>query len=401
MFKHDDIRCRYQLLWSSLDERGRRLFAATEAAVIGYGGISALSKITGLPRNSIARGISELTSEPRLEAGRVRRVGAGRKRKSEVLPSLVSDLEALVEPDVRGDPESPLRWTVKSLRQLTVALQALGHNVSRRIVSDILHSHGYSLQGNKKSLEGNQHPDRDQQFNYINDLVKSCLKTGDPVVSVDTKKKELIGDYENKGREWHAQKSPEKVQTYDFPTPEVPRAYPYGVYDLARNTGFVNLGTDHDTATFAVASIRRWWKLEGRHAYPEAKRLLITADGGGSNGSRLRLWKWEIQRFADELGFPIFVSHFPPGTSKWNKVEHRLFSFISINWRGKPLTSYETIVNLIARTTTVKGLRVRCKLDKRHYPTGRTVSVEDMASLKIKRADFHGEWNYNIEPRLI
>lgn len=398
MLRHDDICQRYHLLWASLDERGRRLFAATEAKVIGYGGISALSKITGLPRSSIARGISELSSEPRLESGRIRRSGAGRKRKSEVLPSLVSDLEALVEPDVRGDPQSPLRWTVKSLRQLTTALQERGHDVSRRIVSDILHSLGYSLQGNKKSLEGKQHPDRDQQFHYINNLIKCCLNTGDPVVSVDTKKKELIGDYENKGREWHAQNGPEKVQTYDFPNPEVPRAYPYGIYDLARNTGFVNLGTDHDTATFAVASIRRWWKLEGRHVYPEAKRLLISADGGGSNGSRLRLWKWEIQRFADELGFPILVSHFPPGTSKWNKIEHRLFSFISINWRGKPLTSYETIVNLIARTTTAKGLRVMCKLDKRRYPTGRTVSADDMASLKIKRAEFHGEWNYIIEP---
>lgn len=399
MLKHEDIRQRYHLLWPTLDERGRRLFAATEAKVIGHGGISVLSKITGLPRNSIARGIFELTSEPRLEAGRVRRAGAGRKRKSTIFPSLVEDIEKLIEPDVRGDPQSPLRWTVKSLRQLTAALKELGHNVSRRIVSDILHSRGYSLQGNKKCLEGKQHPDRDQQFQYINELVKSFLNAGDPVVSVDTKKKELIGDYENKGREWHASGSPEKVQTYDFPSQEVPRAYPYGVYDLARNTGFVNLGTDHDTATFAVASIRRWWELEGRQIYPKAKRLLITADGGGSNGSRLRLWKWELQRFADELAIPVFVCHFPPGTSKWNKIEHRLFSFISINWRGKPLTSYETIVNLIARTTTAKGLRVMCKLDKRRYPTGRTVSDQDMAAINLRRADFHGEWNYFVDPR--
>jgi hypothetical protein len=394
-----DIRARFELLSPTLDERGRRLLAATEAKLFGYGGISALSRITGLRRHSIAAGMKELTSGDILPPGRIRRSGGGRKRKCDVMASLVGDLEALVEPDARGDPESPLRWTVKSLRQLTAALRERGHDVSRRIVSDILHGLNYSLQGNKKALEGKDHPDRDKQFQHINKRVKCFLTSGDPVISVDTKKKELVGDYENKGREWHFEGCPEEVKTHDFPDPEVPRAYPYGVYDLARNSGFVNLGTDHDTATFAVASIRRWWQLEGRHAYPKAKKLLITADGGGSNGSRLRLWKWELQRLTDELGIPVSVCHFPPGTSKWNKVEHRLFSFISINWRGKPLISYETIVNLISRTTTCKGLRVMCKLDKRRYPIGKSIDKKEMTELKISPAAFHGNWNYTIEPR--
>jgi hypothetical protein len=275
----------------------------------------------------------------------------------------------------------------------------LGHGVSYRVVGDILHDLGYSLQGNKKTLEGKGYPDRDAQFRHINETVKGFMASGDPVISVDTKKKELVGEYENKEREWHFQGCPEEVETHDFPNPEVQRVHPYGVYDLAKNKGFVNLGTDHDTATFAVASIRRWWQMEGRQAYPSVKRLLMTADGGGSNGSRSRLWKWELQRLADELRILISVCHFPPGTSKWNKVEHRLFSFISINWRGKPLTSYETIVSLISRTSTCKGLSVMCKLDKRRYPTGRSVSKKEMAELKIKRATFHGDWNYTIEPR--
>lgn len=396
---HADIRRRYNLLALTLDERGRRMLAAAEAKLLGYGGVSALSRITGLSRNSIAAGISDLDSGEMLPPGRIRKPGGGRKRKREQLTSLVEDVEALVEPDSRGDPESPLRWTIKSLRQLTEALRKLGHDVSRRIVADILHDLGYSLQANKKTLEGKDHPDRDAQFRHINKTVKGFMASGDPVVSVDTKKKELVGEYENKGREWHFQDCAEEVQSHDFPGPGVGRAHPYGVYDIARNKGFVNLGTDHDTATFAVASIRRWWQLEGKQAYSSAKRLLITADGGGSNGSRLRLWKWELQRLADELRLPISVSHFPPGTSKWNKVEHRLFSFISINWRGKPLTSYETIVNLISRTTTCKGLSVMCKLDKRRYPTGRSVNKKEMAELKIERASFHGDWNYTIEPR--
>jgi len=382
---------RYAMLSPVLDERGRRLLAAAEAKLLGYGGVSVLSRVTGLARNSISAGVRELESGDLLPAGRIRKPGAGRKRKRDASPSLAEDLERLIEPDVRGDPESPLRWTVKSVRQLTSALGDMGHEVSRQTVMVILHEQHYSLQANKKTLEGTDHPDRDKQFQHINRRVKAFLSDGDPVVSVDTKKKELIGDYENKGREWRFQGCPDDVETYDFPNPEVQRAHPYGVYDLAKNTGFVNVGTDHDTATFAVASLRRWWKLEGRLSYPKAKRLLITADGGGSNGSRLRLWKWELQRFADASGLSISVSHFPPGTSKWNKVEHRLFSFISINWRGKPLTSYETMVNLIARTTTCKGLRVMCKLDKRRFPVGRSISKEEMTKLKIVRSDFHGD----------
>ena len=399
MLKLDDVRKRFLYLSPTLDERGLRLFAAVEAKALGYGGVSALSRIAGLTRKTIIAGIAELDVPQKLEPGRVRRQGAGRKEKRQQLPKLVSALEALVEPDSRGDPESPLRWTIKSLRQLTGILRQQGFDVSRRIVSDILHGLNYSLQGNKKTLEGKDHPDRDRQFHHINKQVKDFIGCGDPVISVDTKKKELVGDYENKGREWHLGGCPEDVQTHDFPDPQVPRAHPYGVYDLARNSGFVNLGTDHDTATFAVASIRRWWQLKGRHAYAKAERLLITADGGGSNGSRIRLWKWEIQRLADELGIPISISHFPPGTSKWNKVEHRLFSFISINWRGKPLTSYETIVNLIAHTTTTTGLTVMCRLDKRRYQPGRKISKKEMKSLSMTPSAFHGEWNYTIKPR--
>jgi transposase len=399
MERHDDIRRRYNHLVLTLDERGRRMLAAAEAKMLGYGGVSALSRITGLPRNSIAAAISDLDSGETLLPGRIRKPGGGRKRKRDQLTSLVEDVETLVEPDSRGDPESPLRWTIKSLRQLTKTLRESGHDVSRRIVADILHDLGYSLQANTKTLEGKDHPDRDAQFRHINKTVKRFMASGDPVISVDTKKKELVGEYENKGREGHFQDCAEEVQSHDFPGPGVGHAHPYGVYDIARNQGFVNLGTDHDTATFAVASIHRWWRLEGKQAYSPAKRLMITADGGGSNGSRLRLWKWELQRLADELRFPISVSHFPPGTSKWNKVEHRLFSFISINWRGKPLTCYETIVNLISRTTTCKGLSVMCKLDKRHYPTGQRVSKKEMAKLKIEHASFHGNWNYTITPR--
>jgi hypothetical protein len=390
---------RYAMLAPALDERGRRLLAATEAKLIGYGGVSTLSRISGLPRNSITAGIKEINSGQQLPPGRVRKTGGGRKRKRDSSPSLVDDLENLIEPDVRGDPESPLRWTIKSLRQLEAELEKKGHKVSRQTIGEILHEQGYSLQVNQKTLEGTSHPDRNQQFNYINQRVKEHLDKGRPVISVDTQKKEIIGNYENKGREWHFQGLPDAVNTHDFPAPDVPRAYPYGLYDLGRNTGFVNLGTDRDTAAFAVASLRRWWKHEGRHAYPKAQGLLVTADSGGSNGHRLRLWKWELQQLADELGIPISVCHFPPGTSKWNKVEHRLFSFISINWRGKPLDSYETMVNLISRTTTRTGLRVTCLLDKRRYPTGKSVSEKDYATLNLVRAEYQGDWNYTIKPR--
>ena len=304
-----------------------------------------------------------------------------------------------MEPLSRGDPESPLRWTCKSTRHLSEELALAGYSASSRLVGVLLRKMDYSLQGNCKTIEGKQHPDRNAQFEHINERVTRDMKAGNPVISVDTKKKELIGNYKNGGREWNRKGEAIKVNGHDFADPEVPRAYPYGVYDLKQNQGFVSVGTTHNTATFAVASIRSWWKAQGRHTYPRAKHLLITADAGGSNGTRLRLWKWELQRFADENGFPILVCHFPPGTSKWNKVEHRLFSFISLNWRGQPLTDYETVVNLIARTTTATGLKVSCRLDPRRYPTGRKISDEEFATINIHAGRFHGDWNYSIHPR--
>ena len=313
--------------------------------------------------------------------------------------SLVAALDSMIEAQTRGDPESPLRWICKSTRTIAQQLHRQRHRVSHTTVARILHDLEYSLQSNRKTEEGSDHPDRDAQFRYINTLVKRHLAQGLPVISVDTKKKELIGNYHNVGRQWLPAKQPKKVKGHDFPTPDVPRAYPYGIFDLARNAGFVNVGTDHDTGAFAVASIRGWWRYEGRRLYPKAAGLLITADGGGSNGSRLRLWKVELQKLADATGLSISVCHFPPGTSKWNKIEHRLFSFISSNWRGEPLRDYETIVRLIARTTTAKGLTVTCRLDRRKYPTGRKVSDEEMKQVHIERSTFHGEWNYVIKPR--
>lgn len=330
---------------------------------------------------------------------RVRRSGGGRKPAVHHQPALPDRLERLVEPLTRGDPESPLRWTCKSVRVLAGELDKQGIHVGRQTVATQLRALGYSLQGNRKTVEGKQHPDRNAQFEYINARVTKEIKASSPVISVDTKKKELVGNYKNSGREWHRTGESPEVNIYDFPSPDVPRAHPYGVYDLAKNRGFVNVGTDHDTATFAVASIRKWWLAQGRRAYPKAKRLLITADAGGSNGSRLRLWKWELQRLADELGLKISVCHFPPGTSKWNKVEHRLFSFISQNWRGEPLTDYETVVNLIAQTTTTTGLKVSCRLDRRKYPVGRRISDEEWEKINLHRDDFHGDWNYEIRPR--
>jgi hypothetical protein len=314
-------------------------------------------------------------------------------------PGLVTLLESLVEPLTRGDPESPLRWTCKSTRTLAGELVYRKHPVSHEKVAQYLRDLGYSLQGNRKTEEGEDHPDRDAQFRHINREVRQAMPQGWPVVSVDTKKKELIGNFANKGRQWRRKKTPEPVKGHDFADPSVPRAYPYGIYDQARNTGFVNVGTDHDTATFAVASIRGWWRDEGRRLYPTASQLLITADGGGSNGYRLRLWKVELQRLADQTGLAIRVCHFPPGTSKWNKVEHRLFSFISSNWRGEPLRDYETVVRLIANTTTAKGLTVTCRLDRRKYPAGRKVSDEELAAINLTPLRFHGEWNYIIHPR--
>ena len=330
--------------------------------------------------------------------GRIRRSGAGRKKIIVRDPKLLASLEHLVEPETTGDPESPLRWICKSTRALAAQLTGKKHPVSHEKVAQLLRDQNYSLQSNWKTEEGADHPDRDAQFRHINAQVKRALATGIPVISVDTKKKELLGNYENSGKQWLPAKKPVKVNGHDFPSPDVPRAYPYGIYDLSRNRGFVNVGTDHDTGAFAVASIRGWWRSEGRSLYSDARVLLITADGGGSNGSRLRLWKLELQNFSDETGLSISVCHFPPGTSKWNKVEHRLFSFISSNWRGEPLRDYETIVNLIARTTTAKGLQVTCRLDRRKYPTGRKVTDEEFKRVNLKQNTFHGDWNYIIRP---
>jgi len=372
--------------------------AASEARALGRGGICAVHRACGLSRVTITKGIREL-DEPALPAGRIRCSGGGRLSLLTLDPELSTTLEGLVEPVTRGDPESPLRWTNKSIRALASELTELGHPISHAKVGQLLRSMDYSLQGNRKTEEGKNHPDRDAQFRHINEQVRLALAAGRPVVSVDTKKKELIGNYQNQGRQWRRVKSPREVNGHDFPDPSVPRAYPYGIYDLARNRGFVNVGTDHDTGAFAVASIRGWWRFEGRRLYPGVRRLLITADGGGSNGYRLRLWKLELQRFADNTGLSIMVCHFPPGTSKWNKVEHRLFSFISSNWRGEPLQDYETIVRLIAGTTTARGLKVTCRLDRRRYPVGRKISDEEFARIKLAPNAFHGEWNYTIRPR--
>lgn len=398
METNDQLEKRFALIWPHLDERARRLVAAQDAVRLGYGGVSRVSRVCGLSRVTLTKGIKELRGKP-LSPGRIRRHGAGRQSLLAADPTLLEALEALVEPLTRGDPESPLRWTCKSTRALAQALSDQKHSVGHVKVSHFLNDLGYSLQGNRKTEEGDDHPDRDAQFRHINAQVRHAMKRGEPVISVDTKKKELIGNYENKGRQWRRSKSPIKVNGHDFPGPEVPRAYPYGIYDLGQNSGFVNVGTDHDTSTFAVASIRGWWRAEGCRLYPHAERLLITADGGGSNGYRLRLWKWELQRLADQTGLMLSIHHFPPGTSKWNKVEHRLFSFISSNWRGEPLLDYETVVRLIAGTTTTKGLKVRCRLDRRKYPIGCKVSDEDIASIHMKPAKFHGEWNYVIQPR--
>jgi len=392
------IREKYGRIWGLLDERARRLTAANEAMSLGYGGVSCVHRACGLSRQAIHRGVREIDIGNAVPSGRIRRPGAGRKKATVRDPQLRQRLEALVEPLSRGDPESPLRWTCKSTRLLAGELTAQRHGVSHETVAHLLHELDYSLQSNRKMEEGEDHPDRDAQFRHINAAVAQALKAQRPVISVDTKKKELVGNYENKGRRWHPAKSPVPVNGHDFPDPSVPRAYPYGIYDLGRNTGFVNVGTDRDTGAFAVASIRGWWRHEGRRLYPRADRLLITADGGGSNGVRLRLWKWELQRFADESGVILSVCHFPPGTSKWNKVEHRLFSFISSNWRGEPLKDYETVVQLIANTTTAKGLTVTCRLDRRKYPVGRRVLDADMARLHLHRCNFHGDWNYTISP---
>jgi hypothetical protein len=390
---------KFAAVWLMLDERTRRLLAANEAVAWGYGGVSVVHRACGLSRQAIARGIAEIQAGSAPEGGRIRRVGGGRKALTANDPHLLMALDRLIEPDTRGDPESPLRWVCKSTRTLAAQLTRRRHPISHVKVAQLLHAQHYSLQSTRKTEEGADHPDRDAQFQHINATVKHALAAGVPVISVDTKKKELVGNFANAGRQWRRAKWPHGVNGHDFPTPDVPRAYPYGIYDVGRNAGFVNVGTDHDTAAFAVASIRGWWRAEGRRLYPKARAIVITADAGGSNGARLRLWKWELQKLADETRRALSVCHFPPGTSKWNKVEHRLFSFISSNWRGEPLRDYETIVHLIARTTTAKGLTVICRLDRRKYRTGRAVSDDEMQTLNLERNSFHGDWNYVIKPR--
>ena len=394
-----ELTSKLESVWPLLDERTRRIMAAGEAIALGYGGVSLVSRACGLSRKAISKGIREIQEGSASEAGRIRRPGGGRKPITVSDPQIVETLEAMIDDQTRGDPESPLRWICKSTRTIANELAGLQHRVSHVKVAQLLHGLEYSLQGNRKTQDGSDHPDRDAQFRYINRSVKRCLTQGCPVISVDTKKKELVGNFDNAGQQWRPVKQPRRVNTHDFPTPDVPRAYPYGIYDIGRNTGFVNVGTDHDTGAFAVASVRGWWRHEGHGLYPNAARILITADAGGSNGWRLRLWKLELQSFSDEIGMPIAVCHFPPGTSKWNKIEHRLFSFISSNWRGEPLLDYETVIKLIAKTTTAKGLTVTCRLDRRKYPTGRKVTKEEMQQLNLRRQKFHGEWNYVIKPR--
>lgn len=398
------ITARYKALEGVLDERQRRLYAAAEAKVLGHGGAKRVWNATGVARGSILAGLKELEQvrqeqqEPTNEQRRIRRPGAGRKTLLEQDPTIRIALERLVEPMTVGDPETPLRWTCKSLMHLSRELQAQGYTISHVSVSALLKEMGYGLQGNRKTLEGKGHPDRNAQFEFINQKADAALLAGQPVISVDTKKKELVGQFKNGGKEWRPEGDPEKVNVYDFVDKELGRANPYGVYDLANNTAWVSVGTDHDTASFAVSTIQRWWHSMGKSAYPEAKELMIMADGGGSNGSRVRLWKLELQRFADEESLTIRVSHFPPGTSKWNKIEHRLFSHISMNWRGRPLVSHEVIVNLIAATTTRKGLKVRAELDSNLYQKGIKVSDQAFSTIRIDRDDFHGEWNYVISP---
>ena len=392
------IRKRYEMLKATLNERTLRLFAAAEARSFGYGGIAAVMRATGVSRSTIENRLNELDSPTPLDPSRIRRRGGGRKRATIVDPTLAADLESLVSPVTRGDPESPLRWTCKSVRKLAKELEVMGHKVSHALVASLLHEMGYSLQANRKTREGADHPDRNAQFEYINTKVQKQVSKGNPVISVDTKKKELIGDFKNAGREWHPQGCPDEVRVHDFMDKELGKAIPYGVYDLAKNEGWVSVGVDHDTAEFAVGTIRTWWKKMGKPAYHEASNLLIIADGGGSNGSRLRLWKWELQKLADRTGMSISVCHLPPGTSKWNKIEHRLFSFISQNWRGKTLLTHATIVNMISNTTTESGLKVRCELDRHSYQTKIKVSDEQMSKINIKPDDFHGDWNYTIRP---
>jgi len=393
------LKAKYRALAPALNERGRRIWAATEARELGRGGITLVCRATKISYSTIVRGLHELKSGESAEGGRVRRRGGGRKRSLEKDPSLLDDLEALVEPTASGDPESPLRWTSKSVRTLSRHLELRGHPASHQLVAELLAGAGYSLQANRKTREGTNHPDRDEQFRYINRQVRRLQADGQPVISVDTKKKELVGDFKNTGKQWRPKETPDLVRVHDFLIPEKGKAIPYGVYDLTRNAGWVSVGIDHDTASFAARTILRWWRKMGRPIYRGANELLITADAGGSNGPRVRLWKWELQKLANRTGLSITVCHFPPGTSKWNKIEHRLFSYISTNWRGQPLVSLAVIVSLIASTRTAGGLRVRSELDKGSYPDGQEVPDELMSKINIERHRFHGDWNYTIHPQ--
>jgi hypothetical protein len=393
------IRQRFLALGPHLTERARRIFAATEAQAVGYGGIAAVSRATGIAASTIGRGLAELSIGEPLAPERIRRPGGGGKRLVDKDPMRLADLMALVEPDERGDPMSPLRWSCKSLSHLADALNAMGHKIGRSAVGALLRAQNFSLQANRKTREGASHPDRDAQFAHRNASVRRALADGAPVISVDTKKKELVGAFKNAGRTWRPKGEPEAVRVHDFLIEELGRATPYGIYDLADNAGWVSVGMSNDTAAFAIQSIRRWWREGGQKRYPFATRLTITADGGGSNASRSRPWKLELQCLADEVGLDIVVHHLPPGTSKWNKIEHRLFSFISMNCKATPLVSYRVIVDLIAATTTKTGLTVRCELDSAHYPKGVGVSQAQMDSINISRDAFHGDWNYTISPK--
>ena len=394
------IKARFETLAPYLDERARRLFAATEAHAAGRGGVAAVSEATGVARSTIGRGLAELRSENARLTRRIRRPGGGRKPKIETEPGLLEALEDLVESAIRGDPEAALLWVSKSQRHLARALAERGFTASQKLVGRLLRRLGFSLQSNRKTLEGAAHPDRDAQFEHINQKVKRFQNARQPAISVDTKKKELVGDFKNGGRELRPRGDPEPVRVHDFKIPELGKVAPYGVYDIAANSGWVNVGIDHDTAAFAVESIRRWWRALGRQRYLSATSLLITADCGGSNGARVRLWKRELQTFANETGLSITVAHHPPGTSKWNRIEHRLFAFITQNWRGKPLISHEVIIQLIGATTTSTGLDVQCCLDENDYPKAIKVSDAEMAAINIDRDSFHGEWNYTISPTI-
>ena len=397
------IHLKYDLISPHLDERTRRLWLGAEALSISRGGVTQVSNITGVSRNTISQGCKEIMEAPLSqitgETKRIRKKGGGRKKVVESDPALASDLESLINPFTRGDPENPLRWTTKSLRQLSKQLKKMDHDISFRSVGTLLHQIGYSLQANRKVHEGTSHTDRNAQFEYINNQCISFIQEKQPVISIDAKKKELIGNVKNGGKEWRPKGQPEEVNVYDFPS-QYEKAIPYGIYDVANNAGWVNVGIDHDTASFAVESIRRWWRSMGSDLYPKASKILITADCGGSNGYRVRLWKKELQKLADEEKLTIKVCHLPPGTSKWNKIEHRLFSFISINWRGKPLTSYEVIISLINSTTTESGLFVKSVLDENAYPRGIKISDREMAEINLQKDEFHGDWNYTITPNL-